>query len=76
VEIVEIEEVPVGTSDIPAVTAVQTYAANLNRIWRGSDCVENRIRVKSVQTVCYIQIIAYIGVGVVGIPIPRLSIYI
>jgi tetrahydromethanopterin S-methyltransferase subunit F len=31
-EIIEIKEVPVGAPDIPTVTAIQAYAANLNWI--------------------------------------------
>lgn len=36
--------------------------------------MEHRIRVKCIQAVCDIEVVADIGVGVVGITIPRISI--
>jgi len=73
-QIIEVEEVPVGASDVTTVAAVEAYAAYLNGVWGSSDGVEHRIRIKRIQAVCDIEVVADVCVGVVGIPIPRFSI--
>ena len=73
-DVVEIEQVTIGTTDVTAVAAVEADRADLNRVLCDANGLEDRILVQGVQAVGDVEIVTHVRRGVVGVAVPWVSV--
>lgn len=74
VQIVEIKQIAVRTTEITTITAIQTDASHLHRVIGHPHRVEERILIKRVERVGDVEVVGGIVRCVVSIAIPGVSV--
>ena len=66
----------VGAADVAAISAVQADAADLDRVCGYAHRVEHGVRIQRIQAVGDVEVVTDVGIGVVGIAIPWIIVYV
>ena len=74
VEVVEVQQVPVGPTDVSAIAGVQADRADLNGVVGDTVGVEDRFIVQCIEAVRDVEVVGGVVWGVVGVAVPRVAV--